>query len=215
MSHKQVFAFLQYSDICVAYASCGKIDCDWWTADYRLTRFFRPELRYMATPSGGLSSAAALKLHSGNAVAAGRRRKARTVFSDQQLNGLEQRFGSQKYLSTPERVELASQLNLTETQVISSIVVTCVLNVSCTFGKNKRIVAYFVIWTNFTVFSKYFYILLVENCLYINGDIYVEPWLFQKINATLITSSTVLCEWIGEHFLSHTRPTADGWPLCG
>jgi len=47
----------------------------------------------------------------------GRRRKARTVFSDQQLNGLEQRFDSQKYLSTPERVELASQLNLTETQV--------------------------------------------------------------------------------------------------
>jgi len=46
-----------------------------------------------------------------------RRRKARTVFSDQQLNGLEERFESQKYLSTPERVELASQLNLSETQV--------------------------------------------------------------------------------------------------
>jgi len=70
----------------------------------------------MATTSLGASSAAALKLHSGN-VCGSRRRKARTVFSDQQLNGLEQRFGSQKYLSTPERVELASQLNLTETQV--------------------------------------------------------------------------------------------------
>lgn len=46
-----------------------------------------------------------------------RRRKARTVFSDQQLNGLEKRFESQRYLSTPERVELASQLNLSETQV--------------------------------------------------------------------------------------------------
>ncbi|ESO04558.1 hypothetical protein HELRODRAFT_148469, partial [Helobdella robusta] len=46
-----------------------------------------------------------------------RRRKARTVFSDQQLNGLEERFESQKYLSTPERVELASLLNLSETQV--------------------------------------------------------------------------------------------------
>ena len=31
----------------------------------------------------------------------GRRRKARTVFSDAQLAGLEQRFSSQRYLSTP------------------------------------------------------------------------------------------------------------------
>ncbi|CAG5119609.1 unnamed protein product [Candidula unifasciata] len=46
-----------------------------------------------------------------------RRRKARTVFSDQQLTGLEKRFESQRYLSTPERMELASQLNLSETQV--------------------------------------------------------------------------------------------------
>ena len=67
---------------------------------------------------------AALKLHGPaghTSGSAGRRRKARTVFSDQQLNGLEQRFGSQKYLSTPERVELASQLNLTETQVVSTV----------------------------------------------------------------------------------------------
>ena len=46
-----------------------------------------------------------------------RRRKARTVFSDQQLTGLEKRFEAQRYLSTPERVELASQLGLSETQV--------------------------------------------------------------------------------------------------
>ncbi|VDK39778.1 unnamed protein product [Taenia asiatica] len=46
-----------------------------------------------------------------------RRRKARTVFSDQQLSELELRFQGQRYLSTPERIELASILGLSETQV--------------------------------------------------------------------------------------------------
>lgn len=46
-----------------------------------------------------------------------KRRKARTVFSDHQLNGLERRFEGQRYLSTPERFDLAADLNLTETQV--------------------------------------------------------------------------------------------------
>jgi len=48
-----------------------------------------------------------------------RRRKARTVFSDKQLDGLEKKFKSQRYLSTPERIELANQLNLSDTQVIN------------------------------------------------------------------------------------------------
>ena len=47
-----------------------------------------------------------------------RRRKARTVFSDHQLGGLERRFEAQRYLSTPERIELATTLNLSETQVL-------------------------------------------------------------------------------------------------
>ena len=59
-----------------------------------------------------------------------RRRKARTVFSDQQLNGLEKRFENQKYLSTPERVELASQLSLSETQVRREYVRKMALNCS-------------------------------------------------------------------------------------
>lgn len=46
-----------------------------------------------------------------------KRRKARTVFSDHQLNGLERRFEAQRYLSTPERYDLAAELNLTETQL--------------------------------------------------------------------------------------------------
>jgi len=33
-----------------------------------------------------------------------------------------------------------------------------------------------------------------ENCWYINGDVYTEPWLFQKINITLITSITYLLQ---------------------
>ncbi|XP_045467130.1 brain-specific homeobox protein homolog [Harmonia axyridis] len=52
-----------------------------------------------------------------NALKSCRRRKARTVFTDQQLAGLEKRFSVQRYLSTPERVELANALSLTETQV--------------------------------------------------------------------------------------------------
>lgn len=52
-----------------------------------------------------------------NALKHCRRRKARTVFSDPQLTGLEKRFSAQRYLSTPERVELAGALNLSETQV--------------------------------------------------------------------------------------------------
>ena len=52
-----------------------------------------------------------------NSIKLCRRRKARTVFSDQQLSGLEKRFEVQKYLSTPERVELANSLSLSETQV--------------------------------------------------------------------------------------------------
>uniref|UniRef100_A0A0K0EWZ8 Brain-specific homeobox protein homolog (inferred by orthology to a human protein) n=1 Tax=Strongyloides venezuelensis TaxID=75913 RepID=A0A0K0EWZ8_STRVS len=46
-----------------------------------------------------------------------RRRKARTVFSDSQLQGLEKRFEVQRYLSTPERLKLANNLRLSETQV--------------------------------------------------------------------------------------------------
>ena len=53
-----------------------------------------------------------------------RRRKARTVFSDHQLGGLERRFEAQRYLSTPERIELATTLNLSETQVLNGGYIT-------------------------------------------------------------------------------------------
>ncbi|CAJ0605741.1 unnamed protein product [Cylicocyclus nassatus] len=68
-----------------------------------------PQLWAAAASSDALRIAANTKSY--------RRRKARTVFSDQQLQGLEKRFETQRYLSTPERIELANALNLSETQV--------------------------------------------------------------------------------------------------
>lgn len=95
-------------------------------------------------PGGGCSVPADIALGLGmgvNALRHCRRRKARTVFSDPQLTGLEKRFEAQRYLreiiffflksrsfhktileiyrylSTPERVELAGALGLSETQV--------------------------------------------------------------------------------------------------
>lgn len=44
-------------------------------------------------------------------------RKARTAFTDHQLNTLESNFERQKYLSVQDRMELAAKLNLTDTQV--------------------------------------------------------------------------------------------------
>ncbi|OTF80595.1 homeobox protein BarH-like protein 1-like protein [Euroglyphus maynei] len=44
-------------------------------------------------------------------------RRNRTVFTELQLMGLERRFDSQKYLSTPDRTDLAIALGLTQLQV--------------------------------------------------------------------------------------------------
>ncbi|XP_041372532.1 homeobox protein BarH-like 1 [Gigantopelta aegis] len=44
-------------------------------------------------------------------------RRSRTVFSELQLMGLEKRFEQQKYLSTPDRMDLAETLGLTQIQV--------------------------------------------------------------------------------------------------
>lgn len=44
-------------------------------------------------------------------------RRTRTVFTDMQLIGLEKRFDSQKYLSTPDRIQLATSLGLSQLQV--------------------------------------------------------------------------------------------------
>lgn len=46
-----------------------------------------------------------------------RKRKLRTVFTEKQLEGLESKFAEKKYLSVPDRMELASRLELSEIQV--------------------------------------------------------------------------------------------------
>ncbi|XP_055390115.1 homeobox protein B-H2-like [Condylostylus longicornis] len=46
-----------------------------------------------------------------------KQRKARTAFTDHQLQSLEKSFERQKYLSVQDRLELANQLNLSDTQV--------------------------------------------------------------------------------------------------
>ena len=75
--------------------------------------------------TGGLSSGQSLQHHGGSntggSVGASSKtkktRKARTAFTDHQLNTLEQSFERQKYLSVQDRMELASKLNLSDTQV--------------------------------------------------------------------------------------------------
>ncbi|EFB24828.1 hypothetical protein PANDA_020830, partial [Ailuropoda melanoleuca] len=44
-------------------------------------------------------------------------RRSRTVFTELQLMGLEKRFEQQKYLSTPDRIDLAESLGLSQLQV--------------------------------------------------------------------------------------------------
>ncbi|KAK0081751.1 hypothetical protein PV325_011627 [Microctonus aethiopoides] len=46
-----------------------------------------------------------------------KQRKARTAFTDNQLQTLEKSFERQKYLSVQDRMELATKLHLTDTQV--------------------------------------------------------------------------------------------------
>ena len=47
----------------------------------------------------------------------GRKKRSRAAFSHAQVYELERRFAAQKYLSGPERADLARGLKLTETQV--------------------------------------------------------------------------------------------------
>eukprot|EP00116_Pleurobrachia_bachei_P010441 sb/3470703/ len=71
-----------------------------------------------------------------------RRRKARTVFSDDQLQGLERKFKMQKYLSVPERMELAAMLacyfQITTPLSLLPILILSLLTQVKTWFQNRR-----------------------------------------------------------------------------
>lgn len=52
-----------------------------------------------------------------------KKKKARTTFTGRQIFELEKQFEQKKYLSSAERAEMATLLNVTETQVIIYIFV--------------------------------------------------------------------------------------------
>lgn len=56
-------------------------------------------------------------MHSNSSSFSKKQRKARTAFTDSQLQTLETNFERQKYLSVQDRMELAAKLSLTDTQV--------------------------------------------------------------------------------------------------
>ncbi|KAH8033601.1 hypothetical protein HPB51_014507 [Rhipicephalus microplus] len=70
-----------------------------------------PERTLESPPGGGGSGGGMCSLKMK------KQRKARTAFTDHQLQTLEKSFERQKYLSVQDRMELAAKLNLTDTQV--------------------------------------------------------------------------------------------------
>jgi len=62
--------------------------------------------------------------------------------------------------------------------------------VLCVWGKYAQLNAFYNVNEFYVSQQEFLHSpteLPADNCRYINGDIYVEPWLFQKINVTLIT----------------------------
>jgi len=53
---------------------------------------------------------------------------SRAVFSNLQRKGLEKRFEIQKYVTKPDRKQLAAMLGLTDAQVIGYLIMTFIVN---------------------------------------------------------------------------------------
>ena len=67
--------------------------------------------------SGGKTSSRPTSSQPSPSSCSRKQRKARTAFTDHQLQTLEKSFERQKYLSVQDRLELAAKLSLTDTQV--------------------------------------------------------------------------------------------------
>uniref|UniRef100_A0A182NCI3 Homeobox domain-containing protein n=1 Tax=Anopheles dirus TaxID=7168 RepID=A0A182NCI3_9DIPT len=65
----------------------------------------------------GLHGTQQTPMHAGEEMPSARKKRSRAAFSHAQVFELERRFAQQRYLSGPERSELAKNLRLTETQV--------------------------------------------------------------------------------------------------
>ena len=74
--------------------------------------------KVMATPPSSLNALETTEDDSDSgSTDARRKKKARTTFTGRQIFELEKQFEIKKYLSSSERTEMASLLNVTETQV--------------------------------------------------------------------------------------------------
>lgn len=87
----------------------------WYTPDFNMNRDHSPEKSLVSSSTSGHGS---LPLGSGSGTSGKvRKKRSRAAFTHSQVYELERRFTHQKYLSGPERSDLAQALKLTETQV--------------------------------------------------------------------------------------------------
>ncbi|KFB41997.1 homeobox protein b [Anopheles sinensis] len=98
---------------------CGQLRYSKLSKDER--RILRNRLFFLIHPAGGKDDDSnsiknGLGL-SGTPGLSKKQRKARTAFTDHQLQTLEKSFERQKYLSVQDRMELANKLGLSDTQV--------------------------------------------------------------------------------------------------
>lgn len=83
-----------------------------WNLNVKFSLFSRPLSAGDKDEEGSLKNGL-----SGSSGLSKKQRKARTAFTDHQLQTLEKTFERQKYLSVQDRMELANKLGLTDTQV--------------------------------------------------------------------------------------------------
>ncbi|KAH6930464.1 hypothetical protein HPB50_013985 [Hyalomma asiaticum] len=118
------FVPASYPDLSAAYLQGGGSATSWPPSAFPISPAVSSveALASPAFPTQQQASILPLSPSTSDALqAAGRElrkaRRNRTVFTEGQLMGLERRFDSQKYLSTPDRADLARVLGLTQLQV--------------------------------------------------------------------------------------------------